>query len=64
MRLKALHQKKLVKTKNIINDSVMNQIVPQLSSIKTPKEMFDSLTKLFEEEEARLIRREEEDGSN
>ena len=46
MRLKSLH-KNLVKTKKIIVDSVMDQIVPQVSSLKTPK-MFDSLTKLFE----------------
>ena len=49
MRLKALHQKNLVKAKKIIVDLVMDQLVPQVSSIKTPKEMFDSLTKLFEE---------------
>ena len=48
MRLKALHQKKLVKAKKIIVDSVTNQLVSQVSSLNTPKEMFDSLTKLFE----------------
>ena len=48
MRLKALHQKNLVKAKNIIVDSVMDQLVPQFSSLKTPKEMFDFLTKIFE----------------
>ena len=48
MRLEALHKKNLVKAKKIIVDSVMNQLVLQVSSIKTPK-MFDSLTKLFEE---------------
>ena len=47
MRLEALHKKNLVKAKKIIADSVMNQLVPQMSSLKTPK-MFDSLTKLFE----------------
>ena len=47
MRLEALHKKKLVKAKNIIADSVTNQLVLQVSSLKTPK-MFDSLTKLFE----------------
>ena len=49
MRLKALHQKNLVKAKKILADSVMDQLVPQVSSLKTPKDMFDSLTKLFEE---------------
>ena len=45
MRLKALHKKNLVKAKKIIVDS----IIPQVSSLKTPKDMFDSLAKLFEE---------------
>ena len=45
---KALHKKNLVKAKKIIADSVTDQLVPQLSSLKTPKEMFDSLTKIFE----------------
>ena len=48
MRLKALHHKNLVKAKNIIADSIMDHLIPQVSSLKTPKEMFDSLTKLFE----------------
>ena len=40
MRLKALHKK-------IIADSVTDQLVPQVSSLKTPK-VFDFLTKIFE----------------
>ena len=40
MSLKDLH-------KNIIVDSITNQLIPQVSSLKTPK-IFDSLTKLFE----------------
>ena len=48
MRLKALHKKNLVKAKKTIVDSVTNQLVPQVSSLNTSKEMFDSLTKLFE----------------
>ena len=47
MRLKAFHKKNLVKDKKIMVDSVMDQLVPQVSSLKTPK-MFDSLTRLFE----------------
>ena len=46
MRLETLHKKNLVKAKKIMVDSVMDQLVPQVSSLKTPK-MFDSLTKLF-----------------
>ena len=48
MRLKALHMKNLVKSKKIITDSIKDHLIPQVSSLKTPKEMFDSLTMLFE----------------
>ena len=47
MRLKALHKKKLVKAKKIIVDSIMDHLIPQVSSVKTLKEMFGSLAKLF-----------------
>ena len=43
MRLKALDKENLVKATKIIT----NHLVPQVSSLKTPK-MFDSLTKIFE----------------
>ena len=45
---KALHKKKLVMAKRIIVDSIKDQLIPQVSSLKTPKEMFDALAKLFE----------------
>ena len=45
---KALHKKKLVMDKRIIADSIKDHLIPQLSSLKTPKEMFDALTNLFE----------------
>ena len=48
MRLEAFHKKNLVKAKKSMVDSVIDQLVPQVSSPKTPNEMFDSLTKLFE----------------
>ena len=48
MRLKALHKKNLVKAKKIIADSIKDHLIPQVSSLKTLKYMFDSLTKLFE----------------
>ena len=38
----------MVKAKKIIVDSITDQLVPQVSSLKTPN-MFDSLTKLCEE---------------
>ena len=41
---KALHKKKMVMAKSIITD----HLIPQVSSLKTLKAMFDSLTKLFE----------------
>ena len=48
MRLKSLHKKNLVKAKKIIVDSITNQLVPQVSSLKTLK-MFDFLINLFED---------------
>ena len=48
MRLKSVHKKNLVKAKKIIADSITDHLIPQVSSLKTLKEMFDSLTKLFE----------------
>ena len=32
----------------MIVDSIKDHLIPQVSSLKTPKAMFDSLTKLFE----------------
>ena len=48
MRFKSLHKKNLVKAKKIIVDSIKDHLIPQVSSLKKSKEMFDSLTKLFE----------------
>ena len=45
---KAFHKKNLVKAKRIIADSIKDHLIPHVSSLKTPKEMFDSLTKPFE----------------
>ena len=45
---KALHKKNLVMAKRIIVDSIKDHLIPHVSSLKTPKEMFDALTKLFE----------------
>ena len=33
--------------KRIIADSIKDHLIPQVSSLKTPKAMFDALTKLF-----------------
>ena len=45
---KALHKKKLVMDKMIIVDLIEDHLIPQVSSLKTPKAMLDALTKLFE----------------
>ena len=45
---KALHKKKMVMEKRIIAYSIKDHLIPQVSSLKTPKAMFDALTKLFE----------------
>ena len=43
---KALHKKKMVMAKRIIADSIKDHLIPQVSSLKKPKSMFDALTKL------------------
>ena len=48
MRLKSLHKKNLVKAKKIVADSIMDHLVPKVSPLKALKEMFNSLTNLFE----------------
>ena len=45
---KAFHKKNLVKAKRINVDSIKDYLIPQVYSLKTPKEMFDSLTNIFE----------------
>ena len=37
MRLEALHKKNLVKAKKIIAKSITNHLIPQVSSLNTPK---------------------------
>ena len=46
---KALLKKNLVKAKKIIVDTIKDHLIPYVSSLNTPKYMFYSLTKLFEE---------------
>ena len=46
--VKALLKKKLVKAKKIIADSIIDHLSAQVSSLKTLKDIFDSLTKIFE----------------
>ena len=49
---KALHKKRMVMEKRIIADFIKDHLIPQVSSLKTPKAMFDALTKLFEEHQS------------
>jgi hypothetical protein len=45
---KAKLRKNEVKAKRILTDSIKDHMTPNVSKLKTPKEMFDSLTKLYE----------------
>jgi hypothetical protein len=45
---KAKHQKDSIKAQRIITDSIKDHLIPYVSSKKTLKEMFDSLSKLYE----------------
>ena len=45
---KAKHKKSLVKEKRIIVDSIKDHLIPHVSSLKTPKKMFDALCQLYE----------------
>ena len=39
---KDLHKNKLVMDKRIIADSIKDHLIPQVSSLKSPKEIFDA----------------------
>ena len=45
---KSKHKKDMIIAKRIIADSIKDNLIPQVSSMKNPKEMFDSLSILFE----------------
>ena len=45
---KARHKKSLIKAKRIIANSIKDHLIPHVSSLKTPKEMFDALSHLYE----------------
>jgi transposase InsO family protein len=45
---KEKHQKDTSRAKRIIADSIKDHLIPQVSSKKTPKEMFNALTRLYE----------------
>jgi hypothetical protein len=43
-----LQLKHTVRAKRIIADSIKDHLIPQVASKKTPKEMFDALTRMYE----------------
>ena len=45
---KSNHKKDMIKGKRIIANSIKDHLIPQVSSRKTSKEMFDALSSLFE----------------
>ena len=42
------HQMQLIRAKRIIVDSIRDHLIPIVSSRKTPKEMYDALSRPFE----------------
>ena len=47
-KAKAKHKKSLIKAKRIIADSIKDHLIPRVSSLRTPKKMFDALSRLYE----------------
>ena len=45
---KAKHRKDMIIAKRIISDLIKYNLIPQVSSMETPKEMFNALSILFE----------------
>ena len=45
---KEKHKKDLIRVMRIIADSIKHNLIPQLSSKETPKEMYDSLSRMYE----------------
>ena len=42
------HKKNIIKAKRIIADSITDYAIPNVSSLKSLKKMFDALTKIYE----------------
>ena len=41
------HKRSMTKAERIILDSIKDHLIPHLSAFKTPKEVYDALTKMF-----------------
>ena len=42
------HEQDLIKEMRIIANSIKDHLIPQVSSKKTPKQMYDALSKMYE----------------
>ena len=45
---KEKHEQDLIKAMRIIVDSIKDHLIPQVSSKKTPKQMYDALSRMYE----------------
>ena len=45
---KEKHEQDLIKAMRIIVDSIKDHLIPQVSSKKTPKKMYDALSRMYE----------------
>ena len=45
---KATHKKNMIRDKRVIDDSIKYHLIPHVSSLRNPMNMFDALIKLFE----------------
>ncbi len=45
---KAKHKKDMIQAKRIIVDSIKDHLIPHVSPLETPKQMYDTLARLFE----------------
>jgi hypothetical protein len=45
---KEKYKKDMIRAKRIIADSIKDHLIPQVSSMNTPKGMFDALTRMYE----------------
>ena len=48
MRLRVIIRRNWFKAKRVILDSITDHLIPHVSSLKTPKEVYDALTNMFE----------------
>jgi hypothetical protein len=45
--VKAKHKKNKIKAKRILTDSIKDHLIPNVSELKTPNDMFYALTRLY-----------------